>query len=323
MTRPDRILATSDLNDWRSLNARVIELEGERSDARDQARLLSALHDTFARITATRDVDEIIGHMLRAAYDPLGFSRAIYFAVAPGGEIEAKFQIDGSDRVEPSTEIAELGPGSAMSRVIDGDDSEGVGMAGELSAPLVDVRGWYVMSVLSQAQRTLGILYTDGHASRIPRDWEARLLASLTAIGAVSIANSILFATTHELALRDPLTGLYNRRAFSERLATEFEAMRRHGRALTYVMIDVDDFKKINDEHGHGYGDAVLKKLAQTLSDSSRKQDVVGRYAGDEFVVLLVDVEHDVAKTLVSRLSTDLKSAGLSCSLGAASAPRD
>jgi diguanylate cyclase (GGDEF)-like protein len=307
----------------RSLTARLVELESERADAREQARLLGALHETFVRITATRTPEDVIAHMLRAARETLGFSRAIYFDVTRERGVEARLQIDRSDVVETSYEIVEAGPGSAVVRVLRSDEREGVGIEGELSSPLVDVRGWYVMSALQSAEGTLGILYVDGHPSRQPRDWEAGLVRSLAAIGAVSIHSAILFAKTRELAIRDPLTGLFNRRAFSERLAAELDSMQRLGRSLAYVMIDVDDFKSINDAHGHARGDAVLRHLADTLTRSSRSHDVVGRFAGDEFVVLLVNVEPELARTLVSRLSSDLQSAGLRCSLGAASAPRD
>lgn len=313
----------ADPAEWRALTSRVLELEGERSDARDQAQLLIALHETFCRITATRVPQDVIAHMLRAAYDPLGFSRAIYFAVTRERGIEAQFAVDGSDVVEASSEAAQAGPGSAIVRVLRGEDRDGVGTDGELSAPLVDVRRWYVMSALRGSEGLLGILYADGHRSRQPRAWETELLRSLTSIGAISIENSILFAKTRELATRDPLTGLYNRRAFAERLIAEIDATRRHGRSLVYVMIDVDDFKRINDAHGHGHGDAILKKLADTLTRSSRAQDVVGRYAGDEFVVLLVDVEVTLARSRVARLSSDLQAAGLRCSLGAATFPHD
>jgi GAF domain-containing protein len=229
--------------EWRALTTRVIELEGERSDARDQAKLLTALHETFCHITATRIPQEVIGHMLRAAHDPLGFSRAIYFAITRERGIEAQFAIDGSDVVEASSEAAQTGPGSALVRLLRGDDRDGIGTDGDLSAPLVDVRRWYVMSALTGSEGPVGILYADGHRSRRPRACETELVRSLTAIGAISIENGILFAKTRELAMRDPLTGLYNRRAFAERLIAEIDATRRHGRALVYVMIDVDDFK--------------------------------------------------------------------------------
>lgn len=315
--------AGTDPAEIQALTARLIQLEHERSDARDQVRLLVSLQSAFTKIAVTRTPDEVIAQMLRAAYEPLGFSRAIYFSVDREHGIEARFAIDGSDVVEPSNELPDLRPGSSLLRILRDPSAEGSGRAGELSAPLVDVRGWYILTALARADGTNGILYVDGHRSDVPREWETELVRALGTIAGVSMDNSLLFAKTQELATRDPLTGLYNRRAFGERLLAEIDSAKRYGRALTYVMIDVDDFKTINDTRGHAHGDAVLRRLGETLLASSRGEDVIGRYAGDEFVVLLTSVDRQLAQTLVERLSSALRDRGLRCSLGAALMPDD
>jgi diguanylate cyclase (GGDEF)-like protein len=310
----------------RSLNTRLLELERERSDARDQAHLLTALFASFTKIATARTPDETVAAMLRTAYDPLGFMRAIYFRAERERGIIAALQVDGSDAVEPSHESPDLRPGSALLSVLREDlaGSVGsVGRAGELSAPLVDVRGWYVVSRLFHAEGTLGVLYADGHRAPQPREWEAGLVHALTTIAAVSIQNAVLFLKTQALAARDPLTGILNRRAFDERLDAELTHCISSARSLVYVMIDVDDFKKINDSAGHAFGDSVLRKVADTLVRSSRAQDVVARYAGDEFAVLLVDVAGSRAHDMVARLSLGLRGNGLRCSLGAALFPCD
>ena len=90
-----------------------------------------------------------------------------------------------------------------------------------------------------------------------------------------------------ELSRTDALTELRNRRSFDEELAMRFEYARRYGRPLTLVMIDIDHFKKVNDAFGHPVGDAVLQKLAQVLKRTTRQSDVVARFGGEEFAVLL------------------------------------
>jgi diguanylate cyclase (GGDEF)-like protein len=89
-----------------------------------------------------------------------------------------------------------------------------------------------------------------------------------------------------EAALRDPLTGIYNRRHFEERLQAEFSGARRHGTALALLVIDVDHFKKVNDTWGHLAGDAALKMVACTIQEALRKEDILARYGGEEFVVV-------------------------------------
>lgn len=312
-----------DMGELRSLNARVIDLEREHADASDRVRLLVALQDSFARISTTRVPDDVIAETLRATRNPLGFSRAIYFTIDRTTGIRARFQIDGSDSIEASTEIADVREGGAILSLLRSGGREGSGEAGDLSAPLVDVRGWYVITTLSRADGAFGLLYVDGHRSGRHRPFETSLVHTLVTIASIAIDNAMLLEKTQELAMRDPLTGLYNRRAFSERLLAEIERCRTDGGSLTYVMIDLDDFKRINDVHGHAYGDSVLRKLSDTLVRSSRSIDVVGRYAGDEFVILLSNVDRELARALVMRISADLKTHNLSCSLGAALYPEN
>jgi diguanylate cyclase (GGDEF)-like protein len=90
-----------------------------------------------------------------------------------------------------------------------------------------------------------------------------------------------------EQAIRDPLTGLYNRRFLSEVLEREIARSKRYGHPLTLVMADLDDFKAVNDRYGHLVGDAVLRRVAEVLQKSVRAGDFVFRYGGDEFVLVL------------------------------------
>jgi diguanylate cyclase len=88
-----------------------------------------------------------------------------------------------------------------------------------------------------------------------------------------------------ELATTDHVTGVYNRRAAEERLAEDIARAQREGGALTLAALDLDDFKPINDEHGHRAGDACIKQFADFLGRNLRQGDWVGRWGGDEFVV--------------------------------------
>lgn len=95
-------------------------------------------------------------------------------------------------------------------------------------------------------------------------------------------------------AVRDPLTGLFNRRYLMETLASEVTRSRRHDRPLTVALIDVDHFKRINDRHGHDVGDQVLTMVGAGLAGLVREGDVVCRYGGEEFVILLPDTNIEV-----------------------------
>ena len=112
------------------------------------------------------------------------------------------------------------------------------------------------------------------------------------------------------LATRDPLTGLYNRRRFDERLDECFQTFRRTGRPFALLAMDVDLFKRINDTHGHSAGDTVLHQLAQLLSDQVRAADFVARFGGEEFVVLLPETGKVVdAMTVAEKIRTAVDAA--------------
>jgi diguanylate cyclase (GGDEF)-like protein len=198
-----------------------------------------------------------------------------------------------------------------------------VGRAGELGTPIIDVRDWFILSALRNGSRLLGVVYADAHQRRAPLDETAALLQTTASIAAVALANVMLYEQTRQQAMCDPLTGLLNRRALNERLEQEIERCNRQNVNLTCVMLDIDDFKAVNDLYGHPQGDVVLQRVAATLRSVSRSQDVLCRYAGDEFVVIFVDSAATSSAVLVGRLSAELRAAGLRCSLGAARYPED
>jgi diguanylate cyclase (GGDEF)-like protein len=112
------------------------------------------------------------------------------------------------------------------------------------------------------------------------------------------------------LATCDPLTGIVNRRAFMERAELEFKIAVRDGRKLSCVMVDIDHFKRVNDEHGHSAGDEVICRVAQALGAEWRDHDLVCRYGGEEFCILLTDMDAEQAVTLSMRLRRSVSAEG-------------
>jgi len=101
-----------------------------------------------------------------------------------------------------------------------------------------------------------------------------------------SIENSVLFEEKKFLAEKDALTGVYNRRYLFESLGNSIYNARRYGQNLGLLMFDIDDFKHVNDTYGHMVGDRVLKAIGNVMNRLKRQTDVVGRYGGEEFVIL-------------------------------------
>jgi diguanylate cyclase (GGDEF)-like protein len=118
-------------------------------------------------------------------------------------------------------------------------------------------------------------------------------------------------AALARLVTQDALTTVLNARAFAERLGQELDRNRRYPRPLALLYMDLDNFKIINDTHGHQTGDAVLRLVADAMRSSVRTADVVGRLGGDEFAVLMPETDaqlaNEVAKRLVASLRTVFK----------------
>ena len=156
-----------------------------------------------------------------------------------------------------------------------------------------------------------------------------RLQRRLAEIGAPADVCE-LAAQLAEQAVRDPLTGLYNRRFFDEALTQNIEAARRYGRELSLVLFDLDGFKQINDTCGHQAGDEALKFFAKLLQETARKADIVCRIGGDEFAVILPETEFSKIRNFTDRIFQGLESAGgrpnigkIKSSAGAAAFPAE
>ncbi|NJN44559.1 MAG: diguanylate cyclase [Anaerolineae bacterium] len=116
-------------------------------------------------------------------------------------------------------------------------------------------------------------------------------------------------ARLEELAVKDPLTGLFNRRAFDERLKAEIAHTCRHKTPLSLALVDIDFFKFYNDTYGHPAGDEILIKLAQILEDHSRGADVACRYGGEEFILILPGTDVEGAICFAERCRKSIENA--------------
>jgi two-component system cell cycle response regulator len=115
-----------------------------------------------------------------------------------------------------------------------------------------------------------------------------------------------------ERAHIDPLTGLPNRRALMERLYIEWARRRRHGGLLSFIMVDIDCFKQVNDEFGHVVGDQCLQEIARRIQHECRQPDLPARYGGDEFAIVVPDEPAEMACRLAERCRSEIESLELS-----------
>src|SRR5882762_8785098 len=177
------------------------------------------------------------------------------------------------------------------------------------------------------AEQLHGILYVE---SATPIDFseeEILLLRTLADLIAGARHNSLSFQKAQEQAITDGLTGVKTHRFFMEALSAEWKRSTRAGRAFALVLMDLDRFKFVNDFYGHLEGDLVLQRVGQILETNCRRSDVVARYGGDEFVILMPETSMEQARQLASKLrgwvSADalLREKNISASFGIACYP--
>lgn len=147
-------------------------------------------------------------------------------------------------------------------------------------------------------------------ADREYSELECRMADLLTAQIAIALQNADLHSRVADSALRDPLTGLLNRRFFDEAVETAHANARRAGAELSLIVLDLERFSAVNNEHGHAVGDAVLRRVALAIKGAVREGDVVVRYGGEEFVVIAPATDGDGAVLAAERIRAAVAATG-------------
>lgn len=178
----------------------------------------------------------------------------------------------------------------------------------------------------------IGVFYVDDFNPREFTERELRLLYILSSFASMSIRHARQHDNTMKLAITDGLTGLYNHRHFQEVLEKEVSRATRYNDPFSLLIIDIDNFKQVNDRYGHQFGDKVLKQLSEILMSSCRDSDTVARYGGEEFAIILPKVDSTQATLLTQRIKKDIKhksaalmegKSPLTVSIGIATCPAD
>jgi diguanylate cyclase (GGDEF)-like protein len=151
-------------------------------------------------------------------------------------------------------------------------------------------RSWLAVPVQLRGEPagviTVGSSQPDAYA-----DVHVEVAAALAEQGAVAYENARLFSRVEELATTDGLTGLATRHHFWQLAEHQLAAVERHARPLAAIMLDIDHFKVVNDTFGHATGDAVLREVADRLRSMTRESDIIGRYGGEEFALVVADAD--------------------------------
>jgi diguanylate cyclase (GGDEF)-like protein/PAS domain S-box-containing protein len=186
-----------------------------------------------------------------------------------------------------------------------------------------EIRGWLGVPLVVHGE-TIGLLALDSEQPGFFTAKHVRLSAALGDHVAVALYNARLFQQTREMAMTDSLTGTATRRSFFFQAERALDRARRSKSPVSVLMADLDHFKEINDRHGHAIGDEVIRKVAAAAREVLRRSEIIGRYGGEEFAVVLPDTDAENARIIaerirsrVSRIAIPGGDQGLSISIGA------
>jgi diguanylate cyclase (GGDEF)-like protein len=177
-------------------------------------------------------------------------------------------------------------------------DPQGTGRGGSAEEALHAFQSFPI----STNGKLTGLFAVGGRATaRLDADTHA-FLAQVANQAHIVVENARLVERLRELSIRDSLTELYNHRHAMDLLSNEFERVGRYAAGVSLLMLDLDEFKRINDDHGHPAGDAVLREMARVLEETLRTVDSLGRYGGEEFVAILPHTSPEEAAATAERI---------------------
>ena len=279
-------------------------LRSARLDQERQARLhaiervLAVSRGLLSDLDRRRTVDAVVD----AAVDLLAADRVLVATKAPDGT----FMVDGDS--------ADRGDGTWQARALGPNDTAAANAIETGAHVVVDGPGPSVMALpIRVADEVAAALVVTRRAGDSAFGALEQSIGDLlaTQVG-IALHNADRHATATDAAVRDPLTGLLNRRFFDEAVETAYAAARRTGTPLSLIVLDLDRFSAVNNEHGHAVGDAVLRSVAAAMTASVRASDILVRYGGEEFVVIAQGATSETAVHVAERIRAAVRVADLS-----------
>jgi len=287
---------------------------------RDQLYITRALQETSSLLASGLDIEDVLSSILQLLNRVVSYDQAYIAFVeeedtlrlaAGRGPTNRKAIQDFYDR--NGAFIIKQFSDRGLKPVIHPDIKEvpdwiefddGIGIRSTINAPL-HIRG-----------ELMGILFVDSASPNMYSEEMADTVMAFANQASLAINNAQLFERNQQLAITDDLTGVYNRRylvRFGER---EVERALRYNDPLALIMFDIDHFKQINDSHGHAVGDEILVKVSRRCRQAVREIDIVARYGGDEFVIILTKADLAVAEQVARRVKNVTQSTPIKTSAG-------
>ena len=264
--------------------ARAAQLEVAVQAAYQQRDVAETLRETMTRMSGVLDPDEVRRSLLATvgAVSPADRTCLIY-------EEDDALTVTGPDGA-PYPDPALVDARALLALTVAVRDDPGI--TRNVAGLLGPVGSWVAVPVHTRACGR-GVLLAVAPAAHAFGDEHLQLVAAIAGQGATAYESARLYTRVQQLATTDPLTGVSNRRHFADHAVRQLSIARRNQRPLIAMMVDIDYFKKINDTYGHAVGDDVIKCVASTLRTNVRDPDILCRYGGEEFAIVMTEMHGD------------------------------
>ncbi|MEZ5357598.1 MAG: sensor domain-containing diguanylate cyclase [Candidatus Zixiibacteriota bacterium] len=287
---------------FNTLNRRTSELEKTHTQ-------LEMVYENSRILAGILDFDEILNEVMKIGervldYPALGIllvgpgENLIYRGRLVGGVKDTKLSTIGRDEMSLAYNVARSGK-SIRTDLTERDD---------YSPLLQSAKSVMVVPMITHS-KTTGVLTAESPRIEAFSEQDEAFLSVLARSAAMALENAVLHRKTEELTIIDDLTGVYNFRYFSDKIREEKRRAVRYDQPLSLIMLDIDWFKKFNDNYGHEVGNQVLVRLVTVIRQCIRDVDILCRYGGEEFIIILPQTPDNEAKRIAERIRGEVERA--------------
>ncbi len=272
------------------------------SNEQRKAQQLEAINTIARQTTAVLEIDELLRKSCQVILQSFAVDQVAMLLLEDGGLVLRAQQGKLTPRMELGGQLARdtglCGRAISSGKPVTENDVRRV--PGYVPG-YEETRAEMCLPLISLGE-TLGVLTLESAGANAFSAADVQPLESVADICAAAIQNARYFERVRQLAFVDGLTGIFNRRYFETRIAEEIERASRYDNELSIIMIDIDGFKKLNDEFGHLLGDEALRQVSTIFSQNLRKVDIACRYGGEEFVILAPQTSGEHALAVAEKL---------------------
>ncbi len=286
----------------RELAKKNQELENLYEVEQRRTRELNALYHAVSSLLSSLELDPLLTDILEAAFEALPEAQRGLLLLKSADQ--AAFSIRASRGFRDLPDVNTLMPNikNKIKEACSLQKPVILKLPPMISAVEENASSFGLIIPLLCGEGTRGVLILNIADSHQMDDADLRLWQAFGATSTAAIQNSLLHERIQQMAITDTLTGINNRRGFELLARQQIKHAQRYQHTMCFLMLDLDHFKNVNDHYGHPAGDQVLVEVSNRLADTLREADLLGRYGGEEFTVLLTNCSLDEGKSIGNRL---------------------